>query len=83
LHQYRDNLYAIEVKSGRKNSAKGLGAFCAQFPQALRVIMTPENFAQFTSNPVAFYNKWRCKSHAFLHSKRMNENQILNKNYFL
>ncbi len=28
--------------------------FSAQFPQALRVIMTPENFAQFSSNPRGF-----------------------------
>jgi predicted AAA+ superfamily ATPase len=54
VYQYRDQLYAIEVKSGRKKSAKGLGAFSAQFPQALRVIMTPENFAQFSSNPRGF-----------------------------
>jgi hypothetical protein len=42
------------VKSGRKKSAKGLTAFCAQAPQALRVIVTPENFAQFSSNPRGF-----------------------------
>jgi predicted AAA+ superfamily ATPase len=54
VYQYRDRLYAIEVKSGRKKSAKGLDAFCAQTPQALRVIVTPENFAQFSSAPRAF-----------------------------
>jgi len=42
------------VKSGRKKSAKGLGAFCAQVEHALRVIVTPENFAQFSSNPREF-----------------------------
>jgi len=42
------------VKSGRKKSAKGLEVFCAQSPQALRVIITPDNFAQFSSNPRGF-----------------------------
>lgn len=52
--QYRDQLYAIEVKSGRKKSTKGLEVFCRQAPQALRVIVTPDNFAQFSQDPRAF-----------------------------
>ena len=52
--QYRDQLYAIEVKSGRKKSSKGLEAFCRQAPQALRVIVTPDNFAQFSQDPRGF-----------------------------
>lgn len=54
VYQYRDRLYAIEVKSGRKKSAKGLEVFCAQVPGALRVIITPENFARFSDNPRVF-----------------------------
>ena len=54
VYQYRDRLYAIEVKSGRKKSAKGLDVFCAQAPEARRVIVTPENFAQFSCAPQAF-----------------------------
>ncbi|MFM1907055.1 MAG: hypothetical protein RLZZ591_732 [Pseudomonadota bacterium] len=54
VYQYRDALYAIEVKSGRKKSAAGLAAFCAQVPHALRAIVTPENFAQFSSQPRVF-----------------------------
>lgn len=54
VYQYRHALYAIEVKSGRKRSAKGLAAFGAQVPQALRVIIAPENFAQFFGSP-----RWR------------------------
>ena len=57
VYQYRDQLYAIEVKSGRKKSAKGLSAFCAQVPQALRVIVTPENFEQFSSSPRGFLQR--------------------------
>lgn len=53
VYQYRDRIYAIEVKSGRKKSAKGLEAFCAQVPKALKVIITPENFAQFSASPRA------------------------------
>lgn len=54
VYEYRDQLFAIEVKSGRKKSAKGLSAFCAQAPRALRVIITPDNFARFSGDPRAF-----------------------------
>lgn len=54
VYQYRERLYAIEVKSGRKKSAKGLLAFCNQVPHALRVIVTPDNFAEFSKAPRAF-----------------------------
>ena len=54
VYQYRDELYAVEVKSGRKKSARGLEVFCAQVPQALRVIVTPDNFAHFSANPRGF-----------------------------
>lgn len=57
IYQDRDALYAIEVKSGRKKSAKGLDAFVAQVPQALRAIVTPENFEQFSADPRAFLKK--------------------------
>ncbi len=54
VYQDRDALYAIEVKSGRKKSAKGLDAFVAQVPHALRVIVSPENFDRFSADPRAF-----------------------------
>lgn len=57
IYQDRDALYAIEVKSGRKKSVKGLDAFVAQVPQALRAIVTPENFEQFSADPRAFLKK--------------------------
>ena len=56
VYQYRDALFAIEVKSGRKKSPRGLEAFCAKNPEALRVIITLDNFAQFSSNPRGFLN---------------------------
>jgi len=37
-------LYAIEVKSGGKKSAKGLDAFVEKFPNTRRIVITPENF---------------------------------------
>lgn len=54
VYQDRAALYAIEVKSGRKKSAKGLDAFLAQVPHALRVIVSPENFDRFSAEPRAF-----------------------------
>ena len=54
VYQYRDRLYAVEVKSGRKKSARGLQVFCSQVPKALRVIVTPDNFALFSQDPRSF-----------------------------
>jgi predicted AAA+ superfamily ATPase len=50
-------LYAIEVKSGRKKSAKGLDAFVGKFPNARRIVITPENFLQFSHERLAFLEK--------------------------
>jgi predicted AAA+ superfamily ATPase len=47
-------VYAIEVKSGRKKSTKGLSSFVQQFGQARPVILTPENFPKFSQNPKQF-----------------------------
>jgi predicted AAA+ superfamily ATPase len=58
VYQHRDKLYAIEVKSGRKKSARGLEAFAAQAPQALLAIITPENFAQFSQSPRTFLERY-------------------------
>lgn len=57
VYQYRDRIYAIEVKFGRKKSARGLEAFCAQVPQALQLVITPENFALFSQNPRVFLER--------------------------
>jgi hypothetical protein len=54
VYQYRDQTFAIEVKSGRKKSGKGLLAFAAHAPKACPVIITPDNFAEFSVNPRAF-----------------------------
>lgn len=54
VYRYQGKLYAIEVKSGRKKSAKGLDAFTHHFPEASPVILTPDNFPQFSENPKMF-----------------------------
>lgn len=54
VYRYQGMLYAIEVKSGRKKSAKGLQAFAQHFPDARPVVLTPENFPQLSENPKAF-----------------------------
>jgi hypothetical protein len=46
--------FAIEVKFGRKKSAQGLTAFCARQPEAVPIIVTPENFAAFSRDTWAF-----------------------------
>lgn len=57
VYQYRDSIYAIEVKSGIKKSSKGLEAFSKIEPSALRVIITLENFPQFSENPRDFLRR--------------------------
>lgn len=54
VYGYQGRLYAIEVKSGRKKSAKGLEAFMRHFPQACPVILTPDNFAKLSEDPKKF-----------------------------
>ena len=57
IYKYQNRLYAIEVKSGRKKSSKGLGVFQAKFPQARGIILTPENFPEFSESPSRFLAK--------------------------
>jgi hypothetical protein len=52
--RYQGRLYAIEVKSGRKKSAKGLEAFMKHFPDAQPVIVTPDNFSLLSMAPMKF-----------------------------
>ena len=54
VYQYQGKLYAIEVKSGRKKSPKGLEVFLKQFPDASPIIITPENFPALSNNPKVF-----------------------------
>ena len=57
IYKYQGRLYAIEVKSGRKKSSKGLGIFKEKFPHAFCIIVTPENFTEFSQEPALFLAK--------------------------
>jgi len=48
------SLWAIEVKSGREKSLKGLEAFQKKFPAARVVMITPENYFDFEKDPIRF-----------------------------
>ena len=54
IYKYQGLLYAVEVKSGRRKLSRGLNAFMEKFPDARSVIITPENFAQFSGNARKF-----------------------------
>jgi predicted AAA+ superfamily ATPase len=51
-------LYAIEVKSGRKKSPKGLGKFKEKFPEAKLIMITFDNYKEFENNPMDFLEKY-------------------------
>ncbi|WP_195759498.1 ATP-binding protein [Spiribacter sp. 2438] len=57
VYAHRNALYAIEVKSGRRKSRRGLSAFLEQTPGAVPVILTPEHFSTFSADPMAFLEK--------------------------
>ncbi|MEI8027023.1 MAG: AAA family ATPase [Pseudomonadota bacterium] len=50
---------AIEVKSGRRKSPHGLIKFKTLFESAAVVMITPENYLEFTSNPGAYITAHR------------------------
>lgn len=54
IYEYQGGLYAIEVKSGRRKLSMGLNVFLDKFPKAHPVIITYENFAEFSENPRKF-----------------------------
>ena len=47
VYQYGKRLIAVEVKSGRKKSTKGLMRFRERFPLAEPAVLTPENYAEY------------------------------------
>jgi predicted AAA+ superfamily ATPase len=52
--RYQGRLHALEVKSGRKKSGKGLEAFMKHFPDASPVIVDPDNFVRLSADPKKF-----------------------------
>jgi predicted AAA+ superfamily ATPase len=51
---WRNRLFAIEVKSGKLRRTTGLSVFKTQFPDAVLVIVTMDNYLAFISNPGTF-----------------------------
>lgn len=49
-------LFAIEVKSGRKRSGKGLAEFKKHFPKAKILFITEENFPEFAADQRRFFS---------------------------
>ncbi|MBU6155180.1 MAG: DUF4143 domain-containing protein, partial [Bdellovibrionales bacterium] len=47
-------IFAIEVKSGRGRSSKGLEAFKTIFPESIPVLITMSNYAEFEKDPMGF-----------------------------
>lgn len=47
-------LFAIEVKSGRKKSQKGLQKFKEKFPEAKLIMITFDNYKEFEREPMLF-----------------------------
>jgi len=54
---WRKKLFAIEVKSGKKRPATGLGLFCKAFPEALPIIISRENYLDFVQSPSDFLQR--------------------------
>ncbi|MGZ3743149.1 MAG: ATP-binding protein [Pseudobdellovibrionaceae bacterium] len=50
-------VFAVEVKSGRKKSSKGIEAFVKQYPKSYPVYITPENYQIFEKDPMEFLEK--------------------------
>lgn len=50
-------IWAIEVKSGRRRSLKGLAAFKEKYPQAHLIVIGFDNYSDFEKDPMAFLEK--------------------------
>jgi len=46
IYKFKKKLFAIEVKSGRKKSAKGLNEFMKSYPSAEGLIVTPDSLSE-------------------------------------
>ena len=50
--------WAIEVKSGRKKNPSSLMKFKEENPDALLIIITPDNYKEFEEDPMVFLNSY-------------------------
>ena len=51
-------IWAIEVKSGRRNHSNGLSVFKEKFPDARLCVINPENYFDFERNPLSWIEQW-------------------------
>ena len=56
IYRRHGKTYAIEVKSGRKKSPRGLEVFAKQYTDARPVIISPDVFDRFSENPAKFFD---------------------------
>jgi predicted AAA+ superfamily ATPase len=54
------SVWAIEVKSGRRRAADGLGAFIEHYPDAKAVLITRENYSDFEIDPLDYLQATSC-----------------------
>jgi len=54
-----ERVFAVEVKSGKRQTSKGMERFTARYPDAVPVFITRENFDAFEKNPFSFLKKSR------------------------
>jgi uncharacterized protein len=52
--KFGKRIWAIEVKSGRRKNLSGLDSFLKKFPDAIPVVITPENYIEFEKSPQNF-----------------------------
>jgi hypothetical protein len=57
IAEFGSKILAVEVKSGRKKSKSGLDKFLAEFPSATPIIITPENYLDFSKEPKSWLDK--------------------------
>lgn len=57
VFQLDGQLIALEVKSGRKKSTKGLLEFSKHFSKAIPLVISIENYPSFAKNPIDFLRK--------------------------
>ena len=57
VYRHRNQLYAIEVKSGRRKTSRGLDTFMKKIPAAIPIIITNDNFDSFSEDPAIFMQR--------------------------
>ncbi len=58
VYRIGKKVYAIEVKSGRKKSVNGLARFREEFQGSCGIVITPDNYLDFATNPADFLSRF-------------------------